>query len=65
MSMLHSWVLGGQQVTAGDLGRAGAVGCGHRPMTGSQLERFACAHRTVTHADDAVARVWRRLAWRF
>jgi hypothetical protein len=35
------------------------------PMTGNQLERFARAHRTVTHADDAAARVRRRLAWRF
>ena len=34
-------------------------------MTGNQLERFARAHRTVTHADDAAARVRRRLAWRF
>jgi len=55
MSLLHSWVLGGQQVTAVDLGRAGAGGCEHRPMTGNQFERFARAHRTVTHADDAVA----------
>ena len=35
------------------------------PMTGNQLERFARAHRRVTHADDAGARVRRRLAWRF
>ena len=35
------------------------------PMTGNQLERFARAHRTVTRADDAAARVRRRLAWRF
>jgi hypothetical protein len=35
------------------------------PMTGNQLERFARAHRRVTHADDAAARVRRRLAWRF
>ena len=35
------------------------------PMTGNQLERFARAHRTVTHADDAQAKVRRRLAWRF
>ena len=34
-------------------------------MTGNQLERFARAHRTVTNADDAAARVQRRLAWRF
>jgi hypothetical protein len=34
------------------------------PMTGNQLERFARAHRQVTHADDAAARVRRRLAWR-
>jgi hypothetical protein len=35
------------------------------PMTGSQLERFARAHRQVSQADDAGARVQRRLAWRF
>jgi hypothetical protein len=35
------------------------------PMTGNQLERFARAHRQVTTADDAEARVRRRLAWRF
>ena len=34
------------------------------PMTGNQLERFARAHRQVTRADDAAARVQRRLAWR-
>ena len=34
------------------------------PMTGNQLERFARAHRQVTSADDAAARVRRRLAWR-
>ena len=34
------------------------------PMTGNQLERFARAHRRVTRADDAAARVRRRLAWR-
>ncbi len=34
------------------------------PMTGNQLERFARAHRKVSHADDAAARVRRRLAWR-
>ena len=34
-------------------------------MTGNQLERFARAHRQVSHADDAAARVRRRLAWRF
>ena len=34
------------------------------PMTGNQLERFARAHRQVTSADDAGARVRRRLAWR-
>ena len=34
------------------------------PMTGNQLERFARAHRQVTGADDAAARVRRRLAWR-
>ena len=35
------------------------------PMTGNQLERFARAHRQVTSADDATARVRRRLTWRF
>ena len=35
------------------------------PMTANQLERFARAHRQVTAADDAEARVRRRLAWRF
>ena len=35
------------------------------PMTANQLERFARAHRQVTQADDADARVRRRLAWRF
>jgi hypothetical protein len=35
------------------------------PMTGNQLERFARAHRQVSTADDAAARVRRRLAWRF
>ena len=35
------------------------------PMTGNQLERFARAHRQVSSADDAGARVRRRLAWRF
>ena len=34
-------------------------------MTGNQLERFARAHRQVSAADDADARVRRRLAWRF
>src|ERR1700760_2355631 len=34
------------------------------PMTANQLERFARAHRQVTAADDAAARVRRRLAWR-
>jgi HNH endonuclease len=34
------------------------------PMTGNQLERFARAHRQVTRADDADARVHRRLVWR-
>ena len=34
------------------------------PMTGNQLERFARAHRQVSSADDAAARVRRRLAWR-
>jgi hypothetical protein len=35
------------------------------PMTANQLERFARAHRQVTGADDAAARIRRRLAWRF
>ena len=35
------------------------------PMTGNQLERFAHAHRQASQADDAAARVRRRLAWRF
>ena len=34
-------------------------------MTANQLERFARAHRQVTRAGDADARVRRRLAWRF
>src|SRR5580704_9143416 len=34
------------------------------PMTGNQLERFAHAHRQVSTADDATARIQRRLAWR-
>ena len=34
------------------------------PMTANQLERFARAHRRVTQADDADARVRRRLTWR-
>jgi hypothetical protein len=34
------------------------------PMTANQLERFARAHRRVTQADDAGARVRRRLTWR-
>src|SRR6478672_4136305 len=35
------------------------------PMTANQLERFARAHRQVTRAGDADARVRRRLTWRF
>src|SRR3984885_11825251 len=35
------------------------------PMTGNQLERFARAHRQVSHADDDTARIQRRLTWRF
>jgi hypothetical protein len=35
------------------------------PMTGNQLERFARAHRQVTPAGDATARIRRRLTWRF
>src|SRR5262245_35260751 len=34
------------------------------PMTGNQLERFARAHRQVSQAEDAAARVCRRLVWR-
>ena len=34
------------------------------PMTGNQLERFARAHRQVSCADDAAARIRRRLTWR-
>jgi Domain of unknown function (DUF222) len=34
------------------------------PMTGNQLERFARAHRQVSQADEAAARVRRRLTWR-
>src|SRR6266568_2707131 len=34
------------------------------PMTANQLEQFARAHRQVTRADDADARVRRRLVWR-
>jgi Domain of unknown function (DUF222)/HNH endonuclease len=34
------------------------------PMTGNQLERFVRAHRQVSDADDAAARVRRRLVWR-
>jgi len=34
------------------------------PMTGNQLERFTRAHRQVSSADDAAARVQRRLVWR-
>ena len=33
-------------------------------MTGNQLERFARAHRQVSCADDAAARIRRRLTWR-
>src|SRR5690349_15386727 len=46
---------------ATEAGLAGLAG----PMTANQLERFARAHRQVTKADDADARVRRRLAWRF
>jgi len=35
------------------------------PMTANQLERFARAHRQVTQAGDAEARIRRRLVWRF
>jgi len=45
---------------ATEAGLAGLAG----PMTANQLERFARAHRQVTRADDADARV-RRLVWRF
>jgi hypothetical protein len=34
------------------------------PMTASQLERFARAHRKVSRADDGYADVMRRLTWR-
>jgi 5-methylcytosine-specific restriction endonuclease McrA len=34
------------------------------PMTASQLERFARAHRQVTRADDGYADTMRRLTWR-
>jgi hypothetical protein len=34
------------------------------PMTGNQLERFARAHRHVSHADDTTARIQQRLTWR-
>src|SRR5215469_10064066 len=46
---------------ATEAGLAGLAG----PMTANQLERFARAHRQVTQADDADARVRRRLVWRF
>src|SRR5215475_2719710 len=46
---------------ATEAGLAGLAG----PMTANQLERFARAHRQVTQADDAQARVRRRLVWRF
>src|SRR5689334_15637745 len=45
---------------ATEAGLAGLAG----PMTANQLERFARAHRQVTQADDAAARVRRRLVWR-
>src|SRR5689334_15911244 len=45
---------------ATEAGLAGLAG----PMTANQLERVARAHRQVTAADDADARVRRRLAWR-
>jgi hypothetical protein len=45
---------------ATEAGLAGLAG----PMTANQLERFARAHRQVTAADDADARIRRRLAWR-
>src|SRR5690349_20493963 len=45
---------------ATEAGLAGLAG----PMTANQLERFARAHRQVTAADDAAARVRRRLVWR-
>src|SRR5215475_8495724 len=46
---------------ATEAGLAGLAG----PMTANQLERFARAHRQVTQASDADARVRRRLVWRF
>jgi len=45
---------------ATEAGLAGLAG----PMTANQLERFARAHRQVTRAGDADARVRRRLVWR-
>src|SRR5215469_1481761 len=45
---------------ATEAGLAGLAG----PMTANQLERFARAHRQVTAAGDAEARVRRRLVWR-
>ena len=45
---------------ATEAGLAGLAG----PMTANQLERFARAHRRVTAADDAGARMRRRLTWR-
>jgi hypothetical protein len=45
---------------ATEAGRAELAG----PMTANQLEWFARAHRQVTRAEDADARVRRRLAWR-
>src|SRR5580765_3687252 len=45
---------------ATEAGLAGLAG----PMTANQLERFARAHRQVTAAGDAAARVRRRLVWR-
>ena len=46
---------------ATEAGLAGLAG----PMTANQLERFARAHRQVTAAGDAGARVRRRVVWRF
>jgi hypothetical protein len=35
------------------------------PMTSGQLERFARAHRQVSHAGGVAARIRQRLTWRF
>jgi hypothetical protein len=45
---------------ATDAGLADLAG----PMTASQLERFARAHRQVSRADDGKAAIMRRVTWR-